>query len=60
MKKGNNCTPGSLHQMRAIATYQEMKVQLIKLHKDETFKEYLAFEMAMKIFYNHYEKWLRD
>lgn len=51
---------GSLHQMRAINTYKEMKEQLSKLKQDVSFREYVGFEMAMQIFYNRYEKWLRN
>lgn len=49
---------GSLHEMRAINTYKEMMEQLSILKKDVSFREYIGFEMAMKIFYNRYEKWL--
>jgi hypothetical protein len=51
---------GSLHQMRAINTYKDMKEQLAKLKQDVSFREYVGFEIAMKIFYNRYEKWLRN
>jgi len=51
---------GSLHQMRAINTYKDMKEQLAKLKQDVSFREYVGFEMAMQIFYNRYEKWLRN
>ena len=50
---------GSLHQMRAINTYKEMKEQLAKLKQDVSFREYVGFEIAMQIFYKRYEKWLK-
>ena len=49
---------GSLHQMRAINTYKDMKEQLAKLKQDVSFREYIGFEIAMQIFYKRYEKWL--
>jgi len=49
---------GSLHQMRAINTYKEMKEELAKFKQDVSFREYIGFEIAMQIFYNRYEKWL--
>ena len=51
---------GSLHQMRAINTYNEMKKQLAKLKQKISFREYIGFEMAMQIFYKRYEKWLSN
>jgi hypothetical protein len=51
---------GSLHQMRAINTYKEMKEQLAKLKQDVSFREYVGFEIAMQIFYKRYEKWLKQ
>lgn len=51
---------GSLHEMRAINTYKEMKEQLSKLKKDVSFREYIGCEIAMKIFYKRYEKWLSN
>jgi hypothetical protein len=51
---------GSLHQMRAMNTYKEMKEQLAKLKQDVSFREYVGFEIAMQIFYKRYEKWLSN
>jgi len=51
---------GSLHQRRAINTYKEMEEQLSKLRQDVSFREYVGFEMAMKIFYKRYKKWLSN
>jgi hypothetical protein len=51
---------GSLHEMRAINTYKEMKEQLTKLKQDVSFREYIGCEIAMKIFYKRYEKWLSN
>ena len=56
----NGVVSGSLHQMRAINTYKDMKEQLAKLKQSVSFREYIGFEIAMKIFYNRYEKWLHN
>lgn len=48
------------HQMMAINTYKEMKEQLSKLKKDVLFREYIGCELAIKLFYKRYEKWLRN
>ena len=49
---------GSLHQMRAINTFKEMGKQLEVLKQDVSFREYVGFEMCMKIFCERYEKWI--
>jgi hypothetical protein len=49
---------GSLHQMRAINTFKEMEKQLEILKQDVSFREYIGFEMCMKIFCERYEKWI--
>lgn len=49
---------GSLHQMRAINTFKEMEKQLEVLKQDVSFREYVGFEMCMKIFCERYEKWI--
>jgi len=48
----------SLHQMRAINTFKEMEKQLEILKQDVSFREYIGFEMCMKIFCERYEKWI--
>lgn len=47
---------GSVHQMMAINTFKEMEKQLEILKKDVSFREYIGFEMCMKIFCQRYEK----
>jgi hypothetical protein len=37
-----------------------MKEQLTKLKQDVSFREYIGCEIAMKIFYKRYEKWLSN
>lgn len=49
---------GSLHQLRAINTFKEMEKQLEILKRDVSFREYVGFEMCMKIFCEKYEKWI--
>lgn len=49
---------GSLHQMRAINTFKEMEKQLEILKQDVSFREYIGFEMCMKIFCKRYGKWI--
>ena len=49
---------GSLHQMRVINTFKEMEKQLEILKQDVSFREYIGFEMCMKIFCERYEKWI--
>ena len=49
---------GSLHQMRAINTFREMEKQLKILKQDVSFREYIGYEMCMKIFCERYEKWI--
>jgi hypothetical protein len=49
---------GSLHEMRAINTFKEMEKQLAILKQDVSFREYVGFEMCMKIFCERYEKWI--
>jgi len=46
------------HELKARATYKEMEEQLSKLRNAASFREYLGFELAMKIFYKRYKKWL--
>lgn len=64
VKKASNPTlrktavSGSLHQMRAINTFKEMNKQLEILKQDVSFREYIGFEMCMKIFCERYEKWV--
>lgn len=64
VKKASNPTlrktavSGSLHQMRAINTFKEMGKQLEILKQDVSFREYIGFEMCMKIFCERYEKWI--
>lgn len=64
VKKASNPTlrktavSGSLHQMRAINTFKEMEKQLEILKQDVSFREYIGFEMCMKIFCERYEKWI--
>ena len=49
---------GSLHKMRAINTFKEMEKQLKILKQDISFREYIGFEMCMKIFCERYERWI--
>lgn len=64
VKKTNNPTlrktavSSSLHQMRAINTFKEMEKQLVFLKQDVSFREYIGFEMCMKIFCERYQKWI--
>ena len=54
----NGVVIGSLHKMRAINTFKEMEKQLEILKQDVSFREYIGFEMCMKIFCERYEKWI--
>jgi hypothetical protein len=43
---------------QAINTLKEMQKQLEKLRHDVSFREYVGFEMCMKIFFERYKKWI--
>jgi len=47
-----------LMEARAINTFKEMEKQLAILKQDVSFREYVGFEMCMKIFWERYEKWI--
>lgn len=51
-------TSVSFHQKRAINTFKEMEKQLAILKQDVSFREYIGFEMCMKIFCEKYKKWI--